>query len=255
MAYDLAGALSSIYSMLIIVCVGDTLIFISTKLFRFSDALISENKNRKTQVLMAVAGAVVGILTNELSFPMLGSLSGIGHGIIVFLGIIGGPLAGIVSGAAAGAYRMSGLGWSGLGGEMNSWLAVPSAIGLFGAGILGSILHRRLGIRSHNLNGKKIAISAVATAGWRAFTIVALDSAIAPFFSYYSSTDVLLILGSGILLPELIGNSVGIAVFLLVVKDIVDSRRRKDMRTRLIKKYEEYIGPVARTIAKEVDER
>jgi LytS/YehU family sensor histidine kinase len=255
MAYDLAGALSSIYSMLIIVCVGDTLIFISTKLFRFSDALISENKNRKTQVLMAVAGAVVGILTNELSFPMLGSLSGIGHGIIVFLGIIGGPLAGIVSGAAAGAYRMSGLGWSGLGGEMNSWLAVPSAIGLFGAGMLGSILHRRLGIRSHNLNGKKIAISAVATAGWRAFTIVALDSAIAPFFSYYSSTDVLLILGSGILLPELIGNSVGIAVFLLVVKDIVDSRRRKDMRTRLIKKYEEYIGPVARTIAKEVDER
>ena len=255
MAYDLAGALSSVYSMLIIVCIGDTLIFISTKLFRFSDVLMSGNRSRRTRILMAAAGAVIGILTDEFSFPMLGSLGGIGHGIIVFLGIIGGPLTGIVSGAAAGAYRMSGLWWGGLGGQMNSWLAVPSAMGLFGAGILGSMLHRRLGIRSYNLNGKKIVIGAVATAGWRAFTIVALDSTIAPFFSYYSSADVLLMLGESILLPELIGNSVGIAVFLLVVKDIVDSRRRKEMRTRLIKKYEEYIGPVAKTIAKGVDEK
>lgn len=255
MAYDLAGALSSVYSMLIIVCVGDTLIFISTKLFRFSDVLVSETRSRKTQIIMAAVGAVIGILTDELSFPMLGSLGGIGHGIIVFLGIIGGPLTGIVSGVAAGAYRMSGLWWSGLGGQMNPWLAVPSAIGLFGAGILGAVLHSRLDISSHNLDGKKIAISAVATAGWRSFTIIVLDSTMAPFFSYYSSVDVLLILGESILLPELIGNSVGIAVFLLVVKDIVDSRRRKDMRARLIKKYEEYIGPVAKTIAKGVDER
>jgi LytS/YehU family sensor histidine kinase len=255
MAYDLAGALSSVYSMLIIVCVGDTLIFISTKLFRFSDVLMSETRSRRTQILMAAAGAVIGILTDELSFPMLGSLGGVGHGIIVFLGIIGGPLTGIVSGAAAGAYRLSGLWWGGLGGQMNPWLAVPSAIGLFGAGMLGVVLHNRFGIRSHNLSGKKIALSAVATAGWRAFTILVLDSTMAPFFSYYGSYDVLLILGESILLPELIGNSVGIAVFLLVVKDVVDGRRRKEMRARLIKKYEEYIGPVAKTIAKGVDER
>jgi LytS/YehU family sensor histidine kinase len=253
MAYNLTGVMSAIYGILIMVCVGDTIIFFSTKLFRLSEALISESRSRKTQILMTLAGGVIGIMTVELSLPMLGTLSGIGHGIIIFLGIIGGPLTAIASGFAAGAYRLSGLWWSGFSGGMNSWLAVPSAIGLFGAGIIGSVLHR-YGIRSHNLNGRKIALSALATAGWRAFTIVVLDSTIASFFSYYNPADILLMLGDTILIPELVGNSVGIAVFLLVVKDIVDSSRRKEMRMRLIKKYEEYIGPVAKTIAKGVDE-
>jgi len=67
------------------------------------------------------------------------------------------------------------------------------------------------------------------------------------------------LLGENMLLPMILGNCFTIFVLALVAIDTVKNRKmemeRLELLEKMVSKYEEYIGPVAKTIAKDVIEK
>jgi len=85
-----------------------------------------------------------------------------------------------------------------------------------------------------------------------------------PFFSEFTFKGAFLLMGKRILFPMMLGNCFGILVFLLIAIDTVKNkkimeikriREKLELSERLVKRYEEYIGPVAKTIAKDIAEK
>jgi len=120
-----------------------------------------------------------------------------------------------------------------------------------------------------NLNLRKIAFVVLITAIWEIIHVVVINSPLMPFFSEITFEEAFIFLGERILLPMVVGNSFGMLALLLVAMDTVKNKKVRELELerekereklefleKLVKKYEEYIGPVAKTIAKNaIEER
>jgi len=226
--------------------------------------MTSEAHSKKGLFIMIFIGGFVDILASEFSFLIAGASVNVRDAIAIFSGIVGGPIVGISVGLIGGLYRMTGLWWSGFTGNMGYITALGCGIATICAGVVGAWLYKYKGITVMKLSWKKISFVVMIAAIWEVIHVMVFASSLMPFFSDLNLKEAFYSMGSNTLLPMIVGNCFGILVFLVVAVDTVRNKKIEEMERikervefleRLVKKYEEYIGPVAKTIAKSIVEK
>jgi len=253
--------ISAITTLIIFICISWTFLYIITKHRKIIDFMTTCVHPKKILILMILIGGFADILASEFSFLLFGASANVRDCIVIFSGIVGGPLAGIGVGLIGGAYRITGLWWAGFMGNMGYATAMGCGIATIGAGFVGAWLSKYKNVNVMGLNGKKICFVILITAIWEVMHVVVINPPLMPFFSDFTFKGAFLLLGKRILFPMMVGNCFGMLVFLLMAIDTVKNkkimeikriREKLELSERLVKKYEEYIGPVAKTIAKDI---
>jgi LytS/YehU family sensor histidine kinase len=255
--------ISAINTLILFICISWTLLYIVTKHRRMMDFMTTAVHSRKSIILMILIGGLVDVLASEFSFPLFGTSANVRDCIAIFCGIVGGPIVGIGVGFIGGLYRITGVWWSGFTGNLGYITALGCGISTMGAGLVGAWLYKRRNTNVMNLDWRKIAFVVLITAIWEIIHVVVINPPLMPFFSELSFREAFIFLGEKILPPMIVGNSFGMLVLLLVAMDTVKNKKVRELELesekereklesleKLVKKYEEYIGPVAKTIAK-----
>jgi LytS/YehU family sensor histidine kinase len=170
----------------------------------------------------------------------------------MIFGVFGGPWVGIPVGAVGGLYRMSGLFWRGLRGGMGYEFAIGGFISAFVAGVLGGVLHLR-GVTARTLrkNTRKILLITIL---WRILVIEVVYPLTALIFSELTFVESFYISNQSLLVPELISDSFAIIVFSIFLGGIVAEEERETRKLqKLLRRYEELLGPEAQRIARDVE--
>jgi len=199
--------------------------------------------------ILIILGGVLEVIASEFGVPFPeGVMADVRIPITILLGMIGGPAVGIPVGLIGGAYRMSGLFWQGFNGALGYTLAIGGGINAIGAGIVGSLLNIR-GINVSTMNKRRALVTIAATLLWILIGIELIDPVTA--LSEMSLVETFYFTSRTILLPIIIANIFSITVFISVLNNVVMEEKKKVVLQKLVKKYEELIGPVAGRIAKE----
>jgi hypothetical protein len=137
-----------------------------------------------------------------------------------------------------------------LRGTLGYTFAVAGGLATIGAGLLGSSLYRK-GIALNGHGKKDLAYILIVTFLWLLIDVELICPLTAPIFSEMSFTDSFYVSNRTILLPMIFSNLFAMVVFSLLLREIVMEEKKKVVLQKLVKKYEELIGPVAGRIAKE----
>ena len=255
--------ISAINALIMLICISWTFLYIITKHRKIIDFMATHIHPKKVLIFMILIGGFADILASEFSFPLFGTSVNVRDCIVIFSGIVGGPVAGIGVGLIGGAYRITGLWWSGFMGNMGYVTALGCGIATMGAGFVGAWLSKYKNVNVMGLNGKKVCFVILIMAIWEVVHLMVINSLLMPFFSDFTFKGAFLFLGKETLFPMMVGNCFGMLVFLLMAIDTVKNkkimeikriRENLELSERLVKRYEEYIGPVAKTIAKGITE-
>jgi LytS/YehU family sensor histidine kinase len=253
----------AITKLVLFVCVSWAVLYMITKHHRVVEFMTAASRSGKSLAIMVLVGGIADILASEFSFSLFGSSANVRDCIAIFCGIVGGPAAGIGVALIGGFYRMTGVVWSGFTGNLGYLTAIGCGIATIGAGFVGAWLYKRRGVSVMSLDWRKISFVVLVMVVWEFIHVLVINPPLMPFFSDMTFSEAFSHMGRTVLLPMVLGNAFGILVLLLVALDTVKSRRvrelelenrrekeRVELLEKLVNKYEEYIGPVAKTIAK-----
>ena len=239
----------TIFDMIFLVSSAIAILYISTRSQWFVNILLSKRRSMKVTAVLILVGGILQVLSLEFSIPFPnGAMADIRISLAILFGMIGGPAVGIPVGIIGGAYRMSGLFWPGFNGTLGYTLAIGGGINAIGAGIVGSLLNIK-GINASTMNKRGALVTIAATLLWILIGIELIDPVTA--LSEMSLVEVFYFTSRTILLPIIIANIFAITVFISVLNNVVMEEKKKMVLQKLVKKYEELIGPVAGRIAKE----
>jgi LytS/YehU family sensor histidine kinase len=242
------------FSLIFIVSFIVTVLYISTRTQLFVNVILKKERSAGSAWILIILGGALEVIASEFGVPFPeGVMADVRIPITILFGMIGGPAVGIPVGIIGGAYRMSGLFWPGLRGTLGYTFAVAGGLATIGAGLLGSILYHR-GIALNGHDKKELAYILLATFLWLLIDVELICPLTAPIFSEMSFTDSFYVSNRTILLPMVFSNLFAMTVFSLLLRDVVMEEKKKMVLQKLVKKYEELIGPVAGRIAKETAE-
>lgn len=242
------------FDLLFLVSLAITILYLSTRSRWFVRILLSKERSAGSIVILIAAGGILQILSLEFSIPFPGgAMADIRISLAILFGIIGGPAVSIPVGLIGGAYRMSGLLWSGFNGTLGYTLAVGGGINAIGAGVVGALLNRK-GITISDLNKRSMAIIMLSTVLWILVGIELIDPITVPLFSEMDLAEAFYFTSRTILVPILVANLFAMTVFMSVLNGVVMEEKKKRFLHKLVERYEGLIGPVAGRIAKETAE-
>jgi len=113
------------FDLLFLVSFAVTILYISTRSEWFVNILLSKERSARSTMILVLAGGILQVLSLELSIPFPnGAMADIRISLAILFGMMGGPAVGIPVGMIGGAYRMSGLLWSGFNGALGYTFAV-----------------------------------------------------------------------------------------------------------------------------------
>ena len=144
---------------------------------------------KKILILMILIGGFTDILASEFSFPLFGTSVNVRGCIVIFS--VGGPVVGIGVGLIGGAYRITGLWWSGFMGNRGYATAMGCGIATIGAGFVGAWLSKYKNVNVMGLNGKKICFVILITAIWEVVHVVVINPPLMSFFRCFGRKCVL----------------------------------------------------------------
>jgi LytS/YehU family sensor histidine kinase len=255
--------INAITTLITFICISWAFLYVITKHRKIINFMTTRVHPKKILILMILIGGFVDILASEFSFLLFGASANIRDCVIIFSAIVGGPFAGIGVGLIGGCYRITGLRWSGFMGNMGYISALGCGLAAVGAGFVGAWLSKYKNVNVMGLNGKKICFVIMIMAVWEVVHSLVINPPLMPLFSALTFKESFFFAGEKMLLPMILGNCFGIFVFLLIAIDTVKNkkimetkriREKLELSEKLIKRYEEYIGPVAKTIAKDIAE-
>jgi LytS/YehU family sensor histidine kinase len=238
-------------SLIFIVSFIVTVLYLSTRTQLFVNIILKKERSAGSTGILIMLGGALEVIASEFGVPFPeGVMADVRIPITILFGMIGGPAVGIPVGLIGGAYRMSGLFWQGFNGTLGYTFAVAGGLATIGAGLLGSILYRK-GIALNGRGKRDLAYILIVTFLWLLIDIELICPLTAPIFSEMSFTESFYVSNRTILLPMVFSNLFAIVVFSLLLRNIVMEEKKKVVLQKLVKKYEELIGPVAGRIAKE----
>lgn len=241
------------FNLLFFVSFFAIIMYVLTRTKLFNDFVMYEKKDVKSVLKLILLGGVMELLASEFGIPFPeGIMADIRVSIAMIFGIIGGPAVGIPVGVAGGLYRLSGLFWRGAHGTMGYEFALAGCIATIGAGVLGSVLYSR-GVTAPTLrkNARKVLF---VTLLWDFFILEIVCVFTAPFFSELNLMEAFYISNRAQLLPKLISDAFAILVFSVFFGGVVAEEEREARKLKkLLRRYEDFLGPEAQWIAREVE--
>lgn len=182
--------------------------FLLTKIPQFQNLVMEENIGLKGKVLLAIIFGLFGILATYNGFPVEGAIANARVVGVISGGLIGGPIVGIGAGLIAGVHRYA--------IDIGGFTALACGVATVVEGIIGGYSKKIL--KKSTINPKTAFYIGVLGE----LTQMALILLIARPFE--RSLNLVRI----IILPMTILNSLGIALFIMIIHNIYKERERNE---------------------------
>lgn len=182
--------------------------------------VVSEKPNLIGSVVLILLFGIAISAASKYAMDIGGTKVNLRTSIAVLSSIIGGPIVGIIVSIIGAAYRVS------LGG----WTAYGCSLATLFAGIVSAIIVYRFKFRPKNINLKTIGLWAAFCCVWECIHLLFFSSVFTTSegspLEVFNLINVEKFMIKNLLVPMVSMNTVAIAIFLILVKDMVVNNTR-----------------------------
>ena len=229
-------------------------LYLISLLGRVRSFVYKQSYNKKENLALILFFGFLGVLASEYGLKLIGVVVNVRDCIVLFAGILGGPVVGIGAGLISGFYRMSGAFWSGWTGTLGCWSSLGCGLATIGAGFLGAWLSKYKNIKIREITSKEIWKMAGIIAIWEFVHLQIIVPLTSPLYIVKMCPAVVAkifgpigTLTAGkiffgierlffmkLLFPMIVANSLGILLFLFMTRDVIIKREAEIVEKKMM---------------------
>jgi LytS/YehU family sensor histidine kinase len=209
----LMGLTESLFNLLLFIVFGIAGIFLITRSRKVVNFLAAKKQSASGKIIATIILGLFIMAASQFAKVVKDARVNVRDFIAIFACILAGPVVGIVVGLVGGIYTFY------LGG----WEAIPSGLATISAAVMGAYLWYK-GYQIRTINTKQITTVILLTGIWE---IIHTEVYI-PLLGTKPFMEALRIMTENFVLPMVTINMLGIGMFVLLCKDVIEGRMREE---------------------------
>jgi len=171
--------------------------------------IASNKKNSWGLVILAIVLGVLIILSSKYGFDVNGAKINVRDSIAIFSAVVGGPIVGIFVSIVGAAYRL----------YIGGWTAIPCSLATLFAGLIAVLFVYYKKVTPANINSRQIWSFILFAGLWEIIHLLIF----VPLLGAKPLVEGFNIMVTQFVVPMMIFNMILLAVFLLIMKDSIQT--------------------------------